>query len=155
MPVCEIYSSMSLKDNLSENDSYYMAEIKALKRIMDGAKADEKPVLCFVDEVLRGTNTVERIAASVEILHYMAGQNLLCFTATHDIELTKLLGEAYENYHFAEEFNGTQIYFTYEIRKGEAASRNAIRLLDMIGFEKEITARAERRAEHFLQTGTW
>lgn len=150
-----IYSSMALRDDLLSGESYYMAEIKALKRIMDGAKADEKPVLCFVDEVLRGTNTVERIAASVEILHYMAGQNLLCFTATHDIELTKLLGEAYENYHFAEEFDGTQIYFTYEIRKGEAASRNAIRLLDMIGFEKEITARAERRAEHFLQTGTW
>lgn len=150
-----IYSSMALRDDLLSGESYYMAEIKALKRIMDGAKADEKPVLCFVDEVLRGTNTVERIAASVEILHYMAGQNLLCFTATHDIELTKLLGEVYENYHFAEEFDGTQIYFTYEIRKGEAASRNAIRLLDMIGFEKEITARAERRAEHFLQTGTW
>lgn len=109
----------------------------------------------FVDEVLRGTNTVERIAASVEILHYLAGQNLLCFTATHDIELTKLLCGEYENYHFSEDFDGTQIHFTYAIQKGEATSRNAIKLLDMMGFEKEITVRAEKRAEQFLQTGKW
>lgn len=150
-----IYSSMALHDDLLSGESYYMAEIKALKRILDGAQAEKTPVLCFVDEVLRGTNTVERIAASVEILHDLAGQNLLCFTATHDIELTKLLCGEYENYHFSEEFDGTQIHFTYVIQKGEATSRNAIKLLDMMGFEKEITVRAEKRAEQFLQTGKW
>ena len=48
MPVCEIYSSMSLKDNLSENDSYYMAEIKSLKRIMDKAGLSMR---CFVEQI--------------------------------------------------------------------------------------------------------
>ena len=150
-----IYSSMALRDDLLSGESYYMVEIKALKRILDSVETDEKPVLCFVDEVLRGTNTVERIAASVEILNYLAGKNLLCFTATHDIELTKLLRENYENYHFSEEFEDGQISFTYRIREGEATSRNAIRLLDMMGFTKDITARAEQRAEEFLQTGKW
>ena len=64
-----IYSSMSLRDNLDSGESYYIVEIKALKRIIDAADTkDAAPLLCFVDEVLRGTNTVERIAASTQIL---------------------------------------------------------------------------------------
>ena len=59
-----ICSSMALRDDVQGGDSYYMVEIKALKRILDELKVEGMPVLCFVDEVLRGTNTVERIAAS-------------------------------------------------------------------------------------------
>lgn len=151
----KIYSSMALRDSLMSGESYYVAEIKALKRILDAADDGTEPVLCFVDEVLRGTNTVERIAASVEILHALARKNILCFTATHDIELTKLLREEYRNYHFSEDFEAGQIHFDYQIREGEATSRNAIKLLDMMGFEKEITARAEKRAEEFLHMGKW
>lgn len=77
-----------------------MVEIRALKRIMDLiSEGAELPVLCFVDEVLRGTNTVERIAASTEILKTMAEGNCICFAATHDIELTHLLEAVYQNYH--------------------------------------------------------
>ena len=59
-----------------------------------------RPVLCFIDEVLRGTNTVERIAASAEILGCFADRGVTCFAATHDIELTGLLQDRFENYHF-------------------------------------------------------
>ena len=61
---------MTLRDDLEGGDSYYMVEIKALKRVIDESKKGGNKVLCFVDEVLRGTNTVERIAASTEILRY-------------------------------------------------------------------------------------
>ena len=65
-PYFRIYSSMALKDNLMGNESYFIVEIKSLKRIYESA--DEKvPMLCLIDEVLRGTNTVERIAASSQI----------------------------------------------------------------------------------------
>ena len=68
-PFYRIYSSMSLRDDLAGGDSYYMVEIKSIKRILDQVeRAGERPVLCFVDEVLRGTNTVERIAASTQIM---------------------------------------------------------------------------------------
>ena len=80
-----------------------MVEIKSLKRIVDRAKEEGEPVLCFIDEVLRGTNTVERIAASTEILSLLAQKNALCFAATHDIELSYILDEIYTNYHFEEE----------------------------------------------------
>lgn len=61
-PLFHVYSSMALRDNMDSGESYYIVEIKALRRILDAAEQEKIPVLCFVDEVLRGTNTVERIA---------------------------------------------------------------------------------------------
>lgn len=100
-----LYSSMALRDNLRGGESYFMVEIKSLKRIMDAEKeaaGSSNPVLCFIDEVLRGTNTIERIAASSEILEDFAESGVLCFAATHDIELSDLLAPYYDNYHFEE-----------------------------------------------------
>ena len=85
-----VFSSMALRDDLVGEESYYMVEIRSLKRILD-RMVEEVPLFCCVDEVLRGTNTVERIAASSQILLRMAQERLLCFAATHDIELTYLL----------------------------------------------------------------
>lgn len=150
----DVYSSMSLKDSLDRGESYYMAEIRSLKRILDGA-AGERPVLCFVDEVLRGTNTVERIAASAKLLESLAGKNALPFAATHDRELTDLLAETYENYHFEEEMQEGDISFSYRILPGPATTRNAIRLLERLGYEKNLILGAETMAEHFLQEGVW
>ena len=133
-----------------------MVEIRALKRIMDLiSEGAELPVLCFVDEVLRGTNTVERIAASTEILKTMAEGNCICFAATHDIELTHLLEAVYQNYHFEEQIEKDDIFFSYKILKGRASSRNAIKLLGIMGYEKEIIGEAEKLAEDFVKTGKW
>ena len=151
-----VCTSMSLRDDMQSGSSYYMVEIKALKRILDLLDTGEKiPVLCFVDEVLRGTNTVERIAASTEILRSMAGQNCICFAATHDIELTHLLEEVYQNYHFAEEIEDNDILFSYKILNGRASTRNAIKLLGIMGYDDRIIKEAEEMAEAFLKTGHW
>ena len=108
-----------------------------------------------MDEVLRGTNTVERIAASAEILKTMAEGNCICFAATHDIELTHLLEAVYQNYHFEEQIEKDDIFFSYKILKGRASSRNAIKLLGIMGYEKEIIGEAEKLAEDFVKTGKW
>lgn len=150
-----IISSMSLRDDVQSGESYYMVEIRALKRIMDIIKEEGSPVLCFVDEVLRGTNTVERIAASTQILKNMSVQNCLCFAATHDIELTYLLEKIYNNYHFSEEIEEDDIYFTYKIIDGRAQTRNAIKLLGIMGFSTKIIDVAESMAGNFLETGIW
>ncbi len=153
-PFYQIYSSMAIRDNLSDHDSYYMAEIKSLKRILD-AKKDRIPVLCFIDEVLRGTNTVERIAASTEILKNLSKQQVLCFAATHDVELTKLLDSEYENYYFSEQIQKEDILFDYKLKKGTSTSRNAIRLIQQIGYDKKIVDNALLRVDLFLKTGNW
>ncbi len=149
-----IYSSMALKDNIFSNESYYIVEIKSLKRILDRVN-HEYPILCFIDEVLRGTNTLERIAASSRILSSLARENTICFAATHDIELTHILDEDFSNYHFQERIENNQILFDYKLYKGKAVSKNAIKLLAMMGYPKEIIASAEDAAEEFLSRGEW
>ena len=157
-PVLRIYSSMSLKDDLLGGQSYYMVEISSIKRILDHvqqAGKDRCHVLCFVDEVLRGTNTVERIAASTQIMKMLAAEHALCFAATHDVEMTKLLEKEYDNYHFEERIEEDDIYFPYKLLKGPAATRNAIALLKMLGYDARIIKGAEVMAESFLESGSW
>lgn len=149
-----IYSSMALKDDLKNNESYYIVEIKSLKRIIDASK-NGRPMLCFVDEVLRGTNTVERIAASSEILKSFAGKNVLCFAATHDIELTHILEGSYSNYHFEETVLEDDIKFNYKLNIGRATTRNAIKLLKIIGYDERIIKSAQMLADGFMNTGKW
>lgn len=148
------YTSMALRDNLQRQESYYMVEIKSMKRILDAAK-EEGRVLCFVDEVLRGTNTVERISASTEIMRVMAENQVMAFAATHDIELTLLLKDCFDNYHFEERMEDNDVVFEYKLLDGPATTRNAIKLLRMLGYEDVVTDRAEQRAERFLETGQW
>ena len=154
-PVFRIFSSMALRDSIQNGESYYIVEIRSLKRILDAAQTETAPVLSFVDEVLRGTNTVERIAAATQILIHLSESGVLCFTATHDIEMTELLKDCYNNYHFEEVIRDGDISFPYELLPGRAGTRNAIRLLDLMGYDKEITERAAAQAEDFLQTGKW
>ncbi len=157
-PRFRIYSSMALHDNLQGGESYYMVEIRALKRILDAAAqpAEEKlPLLCLVDEVLRGTNTVERIAASTQILRSLDRPDVFCFAATHDIELTELLQEHYDNYHFEETIENDDIFFDYKLRPGKAETRNAIRLLGLMGYDDKMIREANKMAEEYLKTGIW
>lgn len=149
-----VASSMALNDNIFSGESYYMVEIRSLKRILDLSK-DEIPLLCFIDEVLRGTNTVERIAASAQILKSLGNTPVICFAATHDIELTMMLENEFDNYHFTERVEGKDVIFPYKLIEGRAQSRNAIQLLNMIGYDEAITRRAEWTCENFIQTGTW
>lgn len=149
-----VYSSMALRDNILSHESYFIVEIKSLQRIFS-ALQENQPVLCFIDEILRGTNTVERVAASSSLLEELAGRNALCFAATHDIELTYLLEGCFDNYHFEEVLEKGDILFDYQVKAGRANSRNAIRLLEVIGFEEQMIRRAEGRVSHFLSEGVW
>ena len=150
-----IMSSMALRDDLAGGDSYYIVEIKSLKRILNRLEEEGNPVLCFVDEVLRGTNTVERIAASTQILKSLSKVSVLCFAATHDIELTHLLKKYYNNYHFEEEIVDNDVVFHYQLMRGRAVTRNAIKLLGVMGYDEEIIKEAEEMAEGFLEKGSW
>lgn len=154
-PLYRIYTSMALRDDLVGGDSYYIVEIKSLKRILDAAEARGSRVLCMIDEVLRGTNTVERIAASTRILAGFTHQNIQCFAATHDIELTELLKEQYDNYHFEGEVSDNDVHFNYQLQEGPAQNRNAIKLLGILGYDKGIVESAQAMADRFLETGNW
>lgn len=149
-----IYSSMALSDDLLAGESYYIVETKSLKRIVDSTNSGGT-VLCVIDEVLRGTNTIERIAASSEVLKVLAENGALCLAATHDIELCGLLEKQYAMYHFEEEIGQTEMTFDYTLRFGKTTSRNAINLLRLIGFDDEIVDNAHNKATCYLNSGTW
>ena len=154
-----VYTSMALRDDLQAQESYFIVEIKAMKRILDAVSEKNEgapaPVMCFVDEVLRGTNTVERIAASTQILMSLSKGDTLPFAATHDIELTELLQDVYENYHFTETIEDGDVKFNYCLQQGKATSRNAIRLLGVMGYDETIMESAENMAQNFLRKGEW
>ena len=151
-----IYTSMALRDDLAGGESYFIVEIRSLKRVMDAAlDGSAVPVLSCIDEVLRGTNTTERISASTEILLSLAKMPMQVFAATHDLELTELLQGVYVNYHFTETVDGDDVTFSYRLMKGPADSRNAIRLLRSMGYDPGIADRAQERAERYTKTGHW
>lgn len=156
-PVCSLITSISLRDDLLGNDSFYMAEIKAVKRIIEASESNSDGfVICFVDELLKGTNTLERIATSSRILYELAKGNILCFAATHDIELTKILKDLYDNYHFSENItDNDDISFSYKLTEGPSHTTNAIRLLIALDFPDEIVDEATEMVKRFNETGVW
>ncbi|MEG2787225.1 MAG: DNA mismatch repair protein MutS [Romboutsia sp.] len=149
-----IYTSMALKDDIHSSESYYIVEIKSLKRILESINT-EVPCLCFVDEILRGTNTIERIASSSEVLNNIGMDNTICFAATHDVELTYILEDVFDNYHFEETITDDDIKFDYKLQSGRAQTRNAIKLLGFIGYDKDLVEKANSSAKEFLTTGVW
>ena len=149
-----VFSSMALRDNLLANESYFVVEIKSLRRILNSLREDI-PCLCFIDEVLRGTNTVERIAASSEILYHLSCSNCICVAATHDIELASILSCHFDNYHFKERLTDNEIVFDYKIYPGKSNTRNAIKLLKFMGYDENIVNSAEERSLKYLKEGSW
>jgi len=96
----------------------------------------------MIDEILRGTNTEESIAASTAILRYIVGKNCLAVVASHDIELTELLKPDYQNVHFREKLHAKDVTFDYKLHEGASVSKNAIKLLEYVGFPQEIIINA-------------
>ena len=146
----KVLSSMALTDNILGEESYFIVEIKSLKRIFDELDKDV-PVMAFVDEVLRGTNTTERIAASSQILKKLSHENAMIFAATHDIELTRILENDMTNYHFSEYIENDQVLFDYLIKEGPSTSRNAIKLLKVYGYDQELVDSAETMAHEMME----
>ncbi|MDN6731805.1 MAG: DNA mismatch repair protein MutS, partial [Atopostipes suicloacalis] len=150
-----VLTSMAVEDDIIMGDSYFIAEIKSLKRILKQVKTKERAYL-FIDEILRGTNTVERIAASSSIINWLNDYPSLAFVATHDIELTEMLKNQADNVHFKEEISEDQeIQFHYQLQEGPASSRNAILLLENMNFPESVVENAKERAKFFDQRQEW
>jgi DNA mismatch repair ATPase MutS len=151
-PFLGIKSSIGRQDNLIEGKSYYLSEVESIHRLI---KAADQPVvhLFIIDEIFRGTNSAERIAASIEILKYLNSNSNIVLAATHDLELTERLAGLYENYHFREQLSEYGLEFDYTIKPGPSKTRNAIALLEFTGYPKVITDKAaENVPERFTNS---
>lgn len=142
-----LVSSISPKDDINNGKSYYLAEAEGILRIIK-ALDDNITVFCPIDEIFRGTNPVERISSSAEILKYINERNALTIVATHDRELTEILKEEYDFFYFSEEVKKEEgLKFDYKLKKGVNKNRNAIKLLEYIGYPKEIVENSFKRSE--------
>ena len=137
LPHCGVITSMAVRDDLASGESYYIREIKYLKRMTECVK-NGRLLFLAIDEILKGTNTKERIAASKAVLRYFNSANCIIMVATHDIELAEKFDGIYENYYFCEKLDEKDIVFDYRIHNGICRSSNAIKLLSVIGFPDDI-----------------
>ncbi len=142
-PFLKQFSSIRIDDDLSEGKSYYFEEVNVMGSLIREAKCDQQN-LFVLDEVFRGTNTVERIAASKAILSYLNQGKNMVIVATHDIELAHMLKEEYDLYHFSEKIDGTDLNFDHTLKLGSLKTRNAITILEISNYPTEIVEEAKR-----------
>ena len=149
-----VATSMAIQDNVLNGDSYFIAEIKSLKRIVQLIE-EGKPCISFVDEILKGTNTIERIAASAAMMEWLSSNKGMSVIASHDIELTEMASHVYTNYHFRESIENGEVRFDYTIHPGPSNTRNAIKLLEVLGYPQSITEKANELAINFMKCREW
>ncbi|MBF9140936.1 MutS-related protein [Hymenobacter properus] len=140
-PFRRVVSSINLADSLTEGKSYYFAEAETILGFVKAAEAGGGGYLFILDELFKGTNTVERIAATQAVLAYLQPRSLV-IASTHDGELGQLLAPAFTEYHFSETVTETSWHFDYLLKPGPLRTRNAIRLLARAGFPAEIVQQA-------------
>jgi DNA mismatch repair ATPase MutS len=133
----KLMSSMRIADNLAENTSTFYAELKKLKTILEAVNRHE-PVFILLDEILRGTNSLDKHTGSEALIRQLIKQKAVAVLATHDVELAKLENEfstSLENYHFDVQVEGEELYFDYKLKHGVCTSLNASILMKKIGIE--------------------
>jgi DNA mismatch repair ATPase MutS len=136
-PVFEVRSCIGRADDILTGRSYYVAEVEALLALVRASR-HAAPHLFLLDELFRGTNAVERIAAGHAVLEELLGASSVSkahvvVAATHDHELVELTSDLFDPYHFGDEIGREGLQFDHRLRPGPATTRNAIALLRLHG----------------------
>ncbi|MFN8534297.1 MAG: DNA mismatch repair protein MutS [Dehalococcoidia bacterium] len=146
LPLVEVWTSMRVQDSLEAGVSFFMAELRRIKQVVDAADraaARGGRVLYLLDEILLGTNTAERQTAARHIIAHLVGSGALGAVSTHDLSLASApeLAGAAERVHFSERIepgpDGAVMSFDYRLQPGLATSTNALRLMRVVGLPTE------------------
>jgi hypothetical protein len=142
MPPITLATSMRVQDSLEAGVSYFMAELQRLKSVVDAAeqaRSTERVLFFLLDEILHGTNTVERQIAARRIISYLLELGAIGAVSTHDLTLADSpeLADHSATVHFTETLTRTnglpQLHFDYRLRPGLATSTNALALVEIVG----------------------
>ena len=142
LPRRVVRSSIRREEQVLDGQSYYSREIELLREFLN---CPENRYLFLIDEIFRGTNTVERVAISAATLRYLARRNMFLVT-THDMELQPLLADCTRLFHFSEQVDGDRYYFDFTLRDGSCQAGNAIRLIELKGYPTDLVTEARRLA---------
>lgn len=138
-PLLRIQTSIRTTDDLGEQKSYFQAEALSILDIINQSSGDQ-PVksLIIIDEIFRGTNTIERIAAAKSVLTYLTDNKNFVYVSTHDLELAELLDNDYAVYSFEESVHDTRLVFDYKMKTGVLKNKNGIAILETIGYPETV-----------------
>ncbi|MCB2194517.1 MAG: hypothetical protein KQH79_01585 [Bacteroidetes bacterium] len=144
MPVCagkfefklqKVYSGMRTADSLKENESYFYAELKRLKFIVEKLREGQQ-IFILLDEILKGTNSVDKAKGSWKFVENLLALKATGIIATHDLSLCALEKEYPENIEnkcFEVQIDGDKIDFDYKLRPGITQNMNASLLMQQMG----------------------
>ena len=139
-PSADLQSSIRVQDSLELGLSYFMAALARLKGVVDSAEhpRDQRVLVYLLDEILQGTNSVERGIAVRAVARHLLDAGAIGAMTTHDLALAseEPLASAAVPVHFTETVDDHgRMAFDYRLRDGIATSRNALRLMQMIGID--------------------
>ena len=135
-----LQSMITVGDDLMNSKSLFFEEVLIMKEMLISSETGQH--IYLLDEIFKGTNTLERISAAKAVLSHLIKNGNIVFVSTHDIELTELLDSEYELYHFCEHFNQNEVEFDYLLKPGKLTAFNAIKILKMSGYADKIIEEA-------------
>ncbi|WP_288207881.1 hypothetical protein [uncultured Parabacteroides sp.] len=136
MPVM-IHAALMLSDSLADGKSFYLKEVESIRDMLSCGQS-EHTNLFLLDEIFKGTNTTERIAAAKAVLSYLNTACNIVVVSTHDTELGGFLENEYDLYHFCEKITGDVLSFDYKLKSGNLYQRNAIRILEINDYPSSL-----------------
>jgi DNA mismatch repair ATPase MutS len=137
-------ASIRAEHSIESGKSHFFAELERILSFVQRAERGGREVF-LIDELFRGTNTPERVAAGKAVLEFL-GAHAQVLATTHDIELQQLLGPSFLTFHFVEDPELPEV-FDYRLHPGISTTKNAIKLLEKIGFPPGIVREARRLAD--------
>lgn len=130
-----LVTNLRTSDSLNDNESYFFAELKRLKMIIDRLQSGEQ-LFIILDEILKGTNSEDKQKGSIALMKQLVSLNGNGIIATHDLvlgNLEKEFPEAIKNYRFEAEIKDDHLSFSYKIMEGVAQNMNASFLMKKMG----------------------
>lgn len=131
----QLITSLRTSDSLSDNESYFFAELKRLKRIIDLLNQG-KQLFIILDEILKGTNSMDKQKGSFDLIRQFMQLKANGIIATHDLllgSLIKQFPEEIRNYCFEADIKENELTFSYKLREGVAQNMNACFLMKKMG----------------------
>jgi len=150
-PPLRVLASMQAHDDLSASVSLYQAEVERVRVLLEQGSG-ERRCLVLLDEVFRGTNPTDRVAASGAVLLALGESNLV-LAATHDLALAELTAERFDVAHFTEHVEDDEVVFDYKLHAGLSQTTNALALLERLGYPEAVVADAQRIARVVAGSG--
>ena len=146
VPRSKVMALVRAEHSIESGKSHFFAELERILSFVQTAERDARGVF-VIDELFRGTNTPERVAAGKAVLETL-GAHAQVLVTTHDIELQRLLEPAFLTFHFVEDPELPEV-FDYRLHAGISTTKNAIKLLEKLGFPAPIVLEARRLADTF------